>query len=125
MKYLMFFSAMLASLFQSVLMGAELTLPQRNYSIIATDEGFYPQKLALFAGEKIHLFLTATTKKSSCFIMDEKNIFIGVSKGKISEFELYFDAPGSYRFYCPTGKIQGEFVVLEPPRKSLQKRIHN
>lgn len=101
---------------------ADPITPKRSVSIIADRTGYYPKKLALFAGEKVHLFFTTTNKRTSCFMLDSQSVFLGAKLGEIVESELYFDTPGHFKFYCPQGKIQGEFVVLEPPRKSLQKK---
>lgn len=121
-KYLTFLMVGFLSLMLGSASALELSLPERNYSIISTPEGFYPQKLALFAGEKVRLFLTSTTKLNSCFIMDSKNIFLGIENGKVTEFDIYFDRPGEHRFYCPTGKIEGKFIVLETPVRKLNKQ---
>lgn len=121
-KYLTFFLIGFVWMSFNAAYSLDLTLPERSYSIISTAEGFYPQKLALFAGEKVRLFLTATTKANSCFIMDSKNLFLGVEKGKVTELDIYFDRPGEHRFYCPTGKIEGKFIVLETPTRRLNKK---
>jgi hypothetical protein len=98
----------------------EFGTPQREFSIVATKEGFYPKKLAFFVGEKIHLYLT-TTQKSSCFVFDPQGIFVGMRKGELVETTVYFDRPGVFKFYCPAGKTEGEFVVLAPKKKSVSK----
>jgi plastocyanin len=101
---------------------ADEIVPQRSVSIIADSSGYYPKKLAVFAGEKVHLFFTTTNRQNSCFMFDSQSVYLGAKVGEIVESELYFDSPGKFKFYCPQGKIQGEFVVLEPHKRSLQKR---
>ena len=123
LNYLTFFIVLFWGITLSCSNAIGFPLPERSVSIIATAEGFYPQKLAVFTGERVHLFLTATTDKSSCFIMDGKQVFLGVEKGKVSEFDLYFDRPGEFRFYCPKGKLEGTVIVLEAPTKSLKKEL--
>ena len=98
----------------------EFGTSQREFSIVATKEGYYPKKLVFFVGEKVHLYLT-TTRKSSCFVFDPQNIFIGMRNGELVESTVYFDRPGVFKFYCPAGKIEGEFLVLAPMKKKVER----
>ncbi len=120
-KYWKIICLLLISTFSAITSAADLLVPERSLSIIASRESFYPEKLAVFVGEKIHLFFTTTEVDSSCFMLDQFNIFLGARRGKIAETELYFDRPGRFKFYCPKNKLQGEFVVLEAPKKSIKK----
>ena len=97
-------------------------IPQREISIIATEEGYYPEKLAIFQGEKVRFFVTSTTKRPSCFIMNSQEVFLTAEKGKISEGVGYFDRPGTYRYHCPTGKLQGKIIVM-PKRVEMKREV--
>jgi hypothetical protein len=100
-----------------------LEAPQREYSIIASGEGFYPQNIVAFEGEKIKLFLTTISKNPSCLMIPSKNIFLGATQGKMVEAELLFEKAGSYEFFCPTGKIKGRIQVLKRQTvEQIQKR---
>ena len=96
------------------------TVPLRKFSLIATEEGYYPNNLVIFEGEKIELTLTSTTKDPSCFIMQEKNIFLEASKGKVSEAKIAFKRPGKYKFHCPSQKIEGRVTVLEKIKPQIE-----
>lgn len=80
----------------------------REVAVIADEEGFYPDTLVVFKGEKITLFLTGAGVNESCFIMDEGKIFLGVKKGEVKKLELVFNSKGRFPFYCPKGKVKGE-----------------
>jgi len=95
-------------------------VPKRELSIIVSKEGFYPSQLSAYVGEKVRFFMTASTDDPSCFFIEEKGVFLGAQKGKITEAEAYFDRPGIYNFYCPTGKLSGRLTILE--RKEDKKR---
>ena len=89
--------------------------PVRDISLIYTTEGYYPTNFSVFSGEVVRFYLTATTKDPGCLIMPEKNIFMSAEKGQIAETQVYFDKPGTHKFYCPNGKIFGRVTVLEKP----------
>jgi plastocyanin len=90
-------------------------VPRRELSIIAGPEGFYPQKFTVFVGELVKFYVTSTTETPSCFILNDKKLFLGARKGKIAEGEAYFNKTGTHKFYCPTGKISGRITVIERP----------
>ncbi len=96
------------------------TFPLRNMAVIASDEGYYPSNLVIFEGEKIQLVVTSTSKEPSCFILQEKGVFLEASKGKVSEAEVFFKDPGIYKFHCPTQKIEGKITVLEKIKPEVE-----
>lgn len=95
--------------------------PIREVSLIVSKEGYYPKNISVFKGEKVRFFLTSTTSTASCMIIREKEVFVSIKKGRITEAEALFKEPGKYKFYCPTGKITGHITVLEKP-SSIRKR---
>ncbi|MDH5581306.1 MAG: cupredoxin domain-containing protein [Bdellovibrionales bacterium] len=91
----------------------KLEIPQREHSIIITDQGYFPNRISLFKGEKLKIFVTSLRNKPSCLFIPDKNLFIGVKKGEVRESEVIFNEQGSYSFFCPTGKIFGKITVLK------------
>lgn len=96
--------------------GKKFDVPVRELSIIATEEGYYPQGFSVFAGEKIRFFLTTTSNTPSCLIIGEKELYLTATKGNLSEGTVYFDKPGQFKFYCPTNKISGRLTVIKRPK---------
>ncbi len=96
--------------------GKTFDVPTRELSIIATEEGYYPQSFSVFVGEKIRFFLTTTSNIPSCLIIREKEFYLAGTKGNVSEGVVYFEKPGSYQFYCPTNKIKGRLSVIKRPK---------
>ena len=96
--------------------------PTREISIIIAPEGYYPKHIPVFTNEKIKIYLTSTLPGhlSTCLMVPEKSLFMSVTKGKISEGLVSFKKDGVYKFYCPTGKIEGKFIVY---RKGLKKEV--
>ena len=92
---------------------SKLAVPERAIAIIVSKEGFYPQNLSVFEGEKLKILVTSVSDEPSCFTLPEKNLFLSALKGKISEGVLYFDRQGTYKFHCPAGNIQGSITVLK------------
>jgi plastocyanin len=87
--------------------------PLREYSIIATDKGYYPEKVFAYVGEKVKFFLTSTTDKPQCFLVKDHSIFLGAKKGKVSEGEVSFYTPGRFEFYCPSNSFKGHITVIQ------------
>ena len=96
--------------------------PIREHSIIVTEEGYYPEKISAFAGEKIRFFVTSTLEDPSCFLLESNELFLGAKKGQISEGEAFFRRPGTYKFHCPSGKIEGKVTIL-PKRDKAERKI--
>ena len=97
--------------------------PVREISIIATDEGFYPNNFAIFQGEKVRFFVTSTASTPSCFVLAEHDLFISANRGRVSEGTAVFNNPGRQEFYCPANKIKGSITVLRTKRKKLSRSI--
>ena len=91
--------------------------PTRDIAVIVTKDGFFPEKITVFEGEKIHFFVTSTETTPGCFIIQKKELFLAANKGKRTEAELVFNAPGELYFHCPAGKMQGKLVVLPNLKK--------
>ncbi|MBD66989.1 MAG: hypothetical protein CME62_17440 [Halobacteriovoraceae bacterium] len=87
--------------------------PVREISIIATEDGFYPNKIVAFEGEKLHFFVTSTVEKGQCFILQNHEVFLAADKGKVNETEVIAENPGRFKFYCPANKSYGHLTVIE------------
>lgn len=85
---------------------------KRKLSIIATSEGYYPEKMAVFVGEEITIFFTSTQKTAHCLTIPEKKVFLSGIRGSITESVVTFEQPGKYIFYCPAMSHRGEITVL-------------
>ncbi len=96
------------------------SVPKRHLSIIASKEGFFPESITVFKGEKVTIYLTTTEESPSCLIMADKNVFMSAQKGKVSEVQVFFDKNGRVPFYCPNGNLKGFFNVLS--KNKIQKR---
>ncbi len=95
--------------------------PYREIAIIVTEEGYYPQKISVFQGEKVRFFVTSTTDTPGCLIIPEKEIFLSARKGKVAETEVYFEKDGRFKFYCPSGKMSGHITAIK--KESLNKKL--
>jgi hypothetical protein len=101
----------------------KLDAPVRELSIISTDEGFYPAHLTAYAGEKVRFFITGTSNDPQCFFIKEKGLFLGAKKGEVQDGEAFFEASGSFKFYCPSTKHSGRLTVLPHPRKENERKL--
>ncbi len=91
--------------------------PKRDYSIIVSDEGYYPEKITIFEGETLNIFLTSTAEEKGCLMIPSHDIFVAANKGRITSTSAKFKNPGTYEFYCPNNMIKGEIVVLQRKRE--------
>jgi plastocyanin len=86
--------------------------PRRDFSIITTDEGYYPDKIIVFKGEMVRFFITSVTRKPHCFIIKDHPLFLSSLKGRVSEGQVVFTRAGEYEFYCPGNDFKGKVVVM-------------
>ena len=85
----------------------------RVVSIIVSPEGYYPNSISLFEGDKVKFFVTSTTEAPDCFMVQDHPVFLAANKGKITEAESVFDKAGEYSFFCPSTKNNGKIVVMK------------
>ena len=90
-----------------------LDVPYREMAIIIGKEGFYPNRITLYKGEKVRFFITSAGTDSACFNIPDKNVFSSPVKDKITETEVYFDKVGVFQFNCPNNTFTGRVMVLE------------
>lgn len=90
-----------------------LDVPYREQAIIVGKEGFYPNRIFVFKGEKVRFFVTSVGVDSACFNIPDKSIFSSPVKDKIVEAEVYFDKVGIFQFNCPNNSFTGRVMVLE------------
>lgn len=88
-------------------------VPLREQSIIIGENGFYPNKISVFKGEKVRFFITSTQKEKSCFNIPDKEIFTSPARGEIIEKEVFFEKSGSFVVNCPNMMYSGRITVLE------------
>ena len=93
--------------------GSTLDVPYREQAVIMSNEGFYPNRLTVFKGEKVRFFVTAVGDESACFNIPDKNVYTTATTGKIIETETFFDKAGTYQFNCPNNKFAGRVMVIE------------
>ena len=86
--------------------------PLREHSIIATKNGYFPDHISIFEGEKLRIFFTSTSEISSCLKVREKTLFLSAKKGTIAEGEIIFNSAGVFEYYCPAGNLKGTITVL-------------
>lgn len=86
--------------------------PQRDFSVIVSKEGYYPDRIIVFEGEKVRFFVTSTSSESQCFILENHEVFLPANKGRVAEAEIVLDKAGEYSFYCPSFSHRGKLVVL-------------
>jgi plastocyanin domain-containing protein len=97
--------------------------PKRAVSVIISNEGLYPEKIVVFKGEEVQLFVTSVKDTESCLMIREDNFFVSAKKGIITEGAIRFERAGTYNMHCPSDKFKGDIVVLE--RASERKASRN
>ena len=120
------FSLNVLSIEDTYLQGKKYSNPIRQQSIIVSKDGYFPNIIHAFSGEKLKFFVTSTTAKPSCFTLPAKNIFLPANKGEITESVVYFEKPGVYKFNCPAGGAKGRIIVKEHPtarRERIKREI--
>ncbi len=88
----------------------------RQIAIIVSDTGFYPSKLAVFAGESINFFVTSIASSPQCFSVAGLDLFVSAKKNQIIEANMTFPHSGTFEFGCPSHSSKGKIVVLSNGR---------
>lgn len=96
--------------------------PVREVAIILTNEGFYPETLFAYKGERVRFYLTSISQKPKCFMMQDHNVFLSVKKGEVTEAQVDFDREEKVRFHCPSDRMEGVISVYEHPRELEGRR---
>ncbi len=110
---MMFFSLELKALTETYFKESKLDVPYREQAIIIGKDGFFPNRLVVYKGEKVRFFITAVGVEAACFNIPDKQVFSSSPKEKITEKEVYFDKVGIYTFNCPNNPFNGRVMVLE------------
>lgn len=97
--------------------------PVRDISVIASNDGYYPNSISAFVGEKVRFFVTATSKTSQCFVLQKHDIFIAAEVGKVGEGHTVLDREGKFKFYCPSTKFVGYLNVIKKHSKKPKRTI--
>ena len=87
--------------------------PVREVSVIVTEDGFYPNQMMAFEGEKLRFYITSTAKNSQCFVLQKHEVFVAADKGAVNEAEVIVENAGKFKFYCPSFKYEGTLTVFE------------
>ena len=92
--------------------GKKVDPPEREVAVILDRGGYYPKHIVAFKGERLRVFLTTLLPEEGCLNVPAKDVFLTARKGSITEGLFFFDKPGTYKFHCPTGKMEGIITVL-------------
>lgn len=98
----------------------KLDVPYREMGIIISKDGFFPNRIVVYKGEKVRFFVTSAGVESACFNIPDKNVFTTSGKDKIAESEVYFDKVGIFQFNCPNNTFTGRVMVLEKASDRLE-----
>lgn len=85
----------------------------QEVSIIATDTGYLPSKVFVRRNIPVKLFLTSSSARKLCFMMDDFSVRKGVSNQTVEQVSFLPTKPGQYRFYCPVQEIEGQVIVRD------------
>ncbi|MEX1100131.1 MAG: cupredoxin domain-containing protein [Bacteriovoracaceae bacterium] len=98
--------------------------PVREFSVIATDAGYFPNRIFAYVGEKARFFVTSTDDSPQCFLLEDHNVFLAAKKGKMEEAQVEFKYPGRFEYHCPSTKFKGHVTVVAKPgiKKSARTR---
>lgn len=85
----------------------------QEFSVIATDLGYFPKHIFVNPDVPVRLYVTGASKRTLCMMMDSFQIRRQVRSEQVEELEFTPSAPGKFRFYCPVNGIEGALVVRE------------
>lgn len=86
-------------------------LVEREIAVMATPDGYYPDRLVVYQGEKVRFYFTALTR-SSCLLIEDGQLFLSAEVDQLAMSEVVFKRAGRFKFYCPEEKKSGYLHVL-------------
>ena len=85
----------------------------QEVALIAGDLGFFPKVFFVSRDVPVRLFVTGSSKKTLCIMMDSFQVRRQVASQRIEEITFTPSVPGQYRFYCPMNGMEGTMIVKE------------
>lgn len=85
----------------------------QEFSIIATETGYFPNKVIVRKNIPVRLTLTSASSTAYCFVLDEFSVRKGVPNQEVVEVRFLPTKASTYRFYCPKKEIEGQIVVRD------------
>lgn len=85
----------------------------QEFAVIASETGYFPQRLIVRRNIPVRVFLTSSSPKALCFIMDDFNIKKGFANQAMEEVRFLPTKAGQYKFYCPVQEIEGTVIVRD------------
>jgi hypothetical protein len=86
----------------------------QEVSIIASEHGFFPERVFVTQGIPVRMFLSTAGRGTSCFMVDAFGVRKGINPGNVEEVRFLPEKSGEFRFYCPVGAIEGKMTVRAP-----------
>lgn len=83
----------------------------QELAVIAGDLGFFPKTIFVLPDFPVRLFVTGTSERPLCIVMDSFEIRHQIRSHQIEEITFTPHTPGKYRFYCPVNGMEGNVVV--------------
>lgn len=85
----------------------------QEFALIASDTGYFPNKIIVRRNIPVKLYLTSASSQSLCFVMDDFSIRKGVQNMQTDQVNFLPTKAGQYKFYCPVKEIEGSIVVRD------------
>ncbi len=85
----------------------------QEFALIASDTGYFPSRIIVRKNIPVKLYLTSSSARALCFVMDDFSIRKGVSPQVMEEVRFLPTKAGQYKFYCPVQEISGSLVVRD------------
>jgi heme/copper-type cytochrome/quinol oxidase subunit 2 len=85
----------------------------QEFSLIASDTGYFPSRIIVRRNIPVSLFLTSSSSTNLCFVQDDFGIRRSVSAKVVEEVRFLPTKVGQYRFYCPVKEIKGTLIVRD------------
>ncbi len=85
----------------------------QEIALIAGDLGYFPRVLFVTRDIPVKLFVTGSSKKSLCIVLDAFQVRRQIRTQRIEEIEFKPTTSGEFRFYCPIHGMEGILHVKD------------
>lgn len=87
----------------------------QEFSIIATERGYFPNRVIVRRNIPVNLYLSTVDSQNLCFVMKSQGFHFhqGVGAKKVERISFKPTELGAVKFHCPVGNIEGTLIVRD------------
>ena len=92
-------------------------IPPQQVALIVGEQNIFPTVIRLVKGQPVRLYITTSSKRSLCMVVDELDIKRQLRPSEVLTLGFTPSEIGDYKIYCPMIEAEAHLLVGEIERK--------